>query len=92
MLVDSHCHLDYPELKDNLPAVLERARLAGVGAMLTIGTRLDRFEGVRAIAEAHEHIWCTVGVHPHEALEEGQSTPDRLVVNWRNVLRQYFGA
>ena len=79
MLVDSHCHLDYPELHDNLDAVLERARAAGVGAMLTIGTRLDRFAGVRAIAEAHEHIWCSVGVHPHEAKEEGQRTPDRLL-------------
>lgn len=79
MLVDSHCHLDYPELRDNLPAVLERARAAGVGTMLTIGTRLDRFAGVRAIAEAHPNIWCSVGVHPHEAASEGQRTPDRLI-------------
>jgi TatD DNase family protein len=47
--------------------------------MLTIGTRLDQFGGVRAIAERHANVWCSVGVHPHEAKEEGQHTPDRLV-------------
>ena len=79
MLIDSHCHLDFPELASDENGVLARARTAGVAGMLTIGTRLDRFAGVRAIAERHEHIWCSVGVHPHEAKEEGQRTPDRLV-------------
>ncbi len=78
MLVDSHCHLDFPELAAEQDGVIARARAAGVGAMLTIGTRLDRFEGVRAIAERHANVWCSVGVHPHEAKEEGQRTPDRL--------------
>src|SRR6202008_925221 len=59
--------------------VLARARMAGVGGMLTIGTRLDQFERVRAIAERHENVWCSVGVHPHEAKEEGQRTPERLI-------------
>jgi TatD DNase family protein len=79
MLIDSHCHLDFPELASDEAGVLARARTAGVAAMLTIGTRLDQFERVRAIAERHENIWCSVGVHPHEAKEEGQHTPDRLV-------------
>jgi len=79
MLIDSHCHLDFPELASDEAGVLARARTAGVAAMLTIGTRLDQFERVRAIAERHENIWCSVGVHPHEAKEEGQRTPDRLV-------------
>ena len=79
MLIDSHCHLDFPELASDESGVLARARTAGVAGMLTIGTRLDRFEGVRAIAERHANIWCSVGVHPHEAKEEGQRTPDRLV-------------
>lgn len=79
MLIDSHCHLDFPELAGDEEAVLARARLAGVGGMLTIGTRLDQFERVRAIAERHENVWCSVGVHPHEAKEEGQRTPDRLI-------------
>jgi len=79
MLIDSHCHLDFPELASDEAGVLARARTAGVAAMLTIGTRLDQFERVRAIAERHDNIWCSVGVHPHEAKEEGQRTPDRLV-------------
>ena len=76
MLIDSHCHLDFPELAGDEEAVLSRARTAGVGGMLTIGTRLDQFERVRAIAERHGNVWCSVGVHPHE---EGQRTPDRLI-------------
>ncbi|CAN5720783.1 TatD family hydrolase [soil metagenome] len=79
MLIDSHCHLDFPELAGDESGVLARARTAGVGGMLTIGTRLDQFERVRAIAERHDNIWCAVGVHPHEAKEEGQRTPDRLI-------------
>ena len=79
MLIDSHCHLDFPELTTDESGVLARARTAGVGGMLTIGTRLDQFEKVRAIAERHDNVWCSVGVHPHEAKEEGQRTPDRLI-------------
>jgi len=79
MLVDSHCHLDFPELSADLPGILARAREAGVGTMLTIGTRLDRFAGVRAIAEQHANVWCTVGIHPHEAAEEPIDEPRRLL-------------
>ncbi|MBV8186201.1 MAG: TatD family hydrolase [Alphaproteobacteria bacterium] len=79
MLIDSHCHLDFPQLAADETGVLARARTAGVAGMLTIGTRLDQFDGVRAIAERHANVWCSVGVHPHEAKEEGQRTPDRLV-------------
>ena len=67
MLVDSHCHLDFPDFADERAAITARARSAGVETMLTICTRLDEFEGVRAIAEADDDIWCSVGVHPHEA-------------------------
>lgn len=79
MLIDSHCHLDFPELAKDETGVLARARTAGVTGMLTIGTRLDQFEQVRAIAERHANVWCSVGVHPHEAKDEGQRTPDRLI-------------
>ncbi|HYC63648.1 MAG TPA: TatD family hydrolase, partial [Reyranellaceae bacterium] len=79
MLIDSHCHLDFPELAQDEAGVLARARSAGVAGMLTIGTRLDQFDRVRAIAERHANVWCSVGVHPHEAKEEGQSAPDRLI-------------
>ncbi|NQW50910.1 MAG: TatD family hydrolase [Rhodospirillales bacterium] len=84
MLIDSHCHLDFPQLTTDEAGVLARARTAGVGGMLTIGTRLDQFERVRAIAERHDNVWCSVGVHPHEAKEEGQRTPDRLIESARH--------
>ncbi|MBS0520245.1 MAG: TatD family hydrolase [Proteobacteria bacterium] len=79
MLIDSHCHLDFPELSADEAGVLSRAKGAGIAGMLTIGTRLDQFGRVLAIAEKHPNIWCSVGVHPHEAKEEGQHSPDRLV-------------
>jgi len=66
MLVDSHCHLDFPELAD-LDGVLNRARAVGVGHFLTIGTTLAKFAVVRAAAEHAADVHCTVGVHPHEA-------------------------
>ncbi len=74
MLIDSHCHLDYPDLAPDLSGVLARAANAGVGAMLTIGTRMRDFPRVRAIAEAHPHIFCSVGIHPHEAANENADT------------------
>jgi TatD DNase family protein len=74
MLVDSHCHLDFPDFAEERDAVVARARAAGVGTMLTIGTRLDQFPGVRAIAEAYPEIWCSVGAHPHEAADHKTTT------------------
>jgi len=79
MLVDSHCHLDSPDFANEHEAVIARARAARVGTMLTIGTRLDEFSGVRAIAEADDDIWCSVGVHPHEAADHAELQPDRLI-------------
>ena len=78
MLVDSHCHLDFPDFATEREAVLARARAAGVGTMLTIGTRLDEFDGVRAIAEADADIWCSVGAHPHEAADHADLLPAEL--------------
>ena len=71
MLVDSHCHLNFEQLSSQLDEVVARAREVGVGHMLTIGTKLREFEGVRAIAERYDDIHCSVGVHPHEAESEG---------------------
>ena len=79
MLVDSHCHLDFPALAEERDAVLARARAAGIGAMQTIGTRLGTFEQVVAIAEANPDVWCSVGVHPHRAAKEPLEGPDRLL-------------
>ena len=77
MLVDSHCHLDFPDFAAERDAVIARAFAAGVGTMLTISTRLDQFPAVRAIAEAHERIWCSVGAHPHEAADHAELVADR---------------
>jgi len=79
MLVDSHCHLDFPDFAAERDAVIARARAAGVGSMLTICTRLDQFAGVRAIAEAHDGIWCSVGAHPHEAADHASLLADQLL-------------
>ncbi|MBV9685891.1 MAG: TatD family hydrolase [Alphaproteobacteria bacterium] len=79
MLVDSHCHLDFPDFAAERDAVVGRARAAGVATMLTICTRLDEFDGVREIAEAYDRIWCSVGVHPHEAVDHALLQSDKLV-------------
>ena len=77
MLIDSHCHLDYYTPAE-LPDVLARAASAGVGEMVTIGTSLEQSAGLPAMAEAHPHLWCTVGVHPHHAAEAPIPTPETL--------------
>lgn len=79
MLVDSHCHLDFPELAEDRAGVLARARAAGVERMVTISTRVRRFDEIRAIAETHDEVWCSVGTHPHNAAEEPDVTADELV-------------
>ncbi len=78
MLIDSHVNLHAPPFADDREAVIARARAAGVGLMLTICDRLDRFDAVRVVAEAHADIWCTVGVHPHEAKDFPELTPEKL--------------
>ena len=78
MLVDSHCHLDYPDLQKDFSGVMARAKSAGVETMLAIGTKLRDFGGVRAIADAHANVFCTVGIHPHEAANE-QTAAEALV-------------
>ena len=79
MLVDSHCHLDFADFAAERDAVIDRARAAGVGTMVTICTRLDEFPGVRAIAETYADIWCSVGAHPHEAADHAAIIADELV-------------
>jgi len=64
MLVDSHCHLDFPELADNLPAILATMRDNGVGAALCVSVTLEDFPKVRTLAENHPHLYASVGVHP----------------------------
>ena len=78
-LVDSHCHLDYPQFSDDFAGTVARAKNAGVGMMVSIGVKLTTFDQVRAVAGQADHIYCTIGVHPHEAGEEGISSPDVLI-------------
>src|SRR5271154_6181071 len=66
-IIDSHCHLDFPDFADDLDAVVERARAAGVERMITIGTKVSKAAGVVAIAERYHDVFFTVGTHPHEA-------------------------
>ncbi|MCB4768306.1 TatD family hydrolase [Ancylobacter sp. Lp-2] len=79
MIVDSHCHLDFPDFASELDAVVERARAAGVGRMVTIGTRVRRSGEVRAIAERFHDVFCSVGTHPHNAGEERDVTLPELL-------------
>ncbi|WP_118137929.1 TatD family hydrolase [Oceanicella sp. SM1341] len=77
-LVDSHCHLDFPELMEDLPGVLSRAAEAGVARMVTICTRLRNEPAVRAIAEAHAPVFYAAGTHPMSAAEEPMATVEEL--------------
>lgn len=79
MLVDSHCHLDFPDFDGELDAVMGRATDAGVGTALTISTHVTRFDRVLAIAECFDNVFCTVGIHPHQAASEPEVTPEHLV-------------
>ena len=79
MLVDSHCHLDFPDFASELDAVVARARAAGVGLMVTISTRVKKHAQVLGIAERFPDVFCSVGTHPHHAHEELDITAADLV-------------
>ncbi len=78
-IVDSHCHLDFDVLHDDIAGVISRAHESGVHLMVSISTRVRNFDAVRAIAESHEEVFCTVGTHPHNAAEEPDVTAEQLV-------------
>jgi len=79
VLVDSHCHLDFDVFDEDRSETIQRARDAGVAAMVTICTRVTKFEEICAIAETDDNIWCSVGIHPHQAEEEPVVTVEDLV-------------
>jgi TatD DNase family protein len=91
LLVDSHCHLDFPEFSEDFDLILRRADQAGVGRMLTICTHVSRFPQVLALAERHERIYCTVGIHPHEAASEAAVSVEQLVALARHPKVVGFG-
>jgi TatD DNase family protein len=79
MLVDSHCHLEFPDFAQDQEGVIGRARAAGIGHFLTICTRVKRFDEILRVAEAHDDVSCSLGTHPHNADEEGDVTTEGLV-------------
>ncbi len=79
MLVDHHCHLDFPQLAADRDGLLRRAREAGVGVMVTISTRVRQLPTLLDICAAHDNIYCSVGTHPHNADEERGISADELV-------------
>jgi len=79
MLVDSHCHLEFPDFANELDAIVARAGEAGVSTMLTIGTRLAKAQQPLDIASAYGNIFCTVGTHPHNAKDESETTVQDII-------------
>lgn len=79
MLVDHHCHLDFPDFADDLDGVVARAGAAGVGVLVTISTRIRKFEQVLGVAERFDNVFCSVGTHPHNAHEELDIPVDEIV-------------
>jgi TatD DNase family protein len=79
MLIDSHCHLDFPDFAEERDAIVARAKAAGVGRMITISTFVSRYDTYRAIAEAYDNVWFTVGTHPHQSHEEPEAPLEKLI-------------
>jgi len=79
MLVDSHCHLDFPDFAAELDAVVARAAEAGIGRMVTISTRVRRLDALLAIAQRYDNVYCSVGTHPHHADEEDGISAEELI-------------
>ena len=79
MLIDSHCHLDFPDFSGELDVIIGRARAVGVGRMVTISTRIKRHGDLIAIAERYDDVFCSIGTHPHNAHEELDVAIDEIV-------------
>src|SRR5690349_8657567 len=79
MLVDHHCHLDFPDFADDLDGVVGRARAAGVEMLVSISTRIRQLDGLLKIAKAYDNVLCSVGTHPHNAHEELDIPVERIV-------------
>jgi TatD DNase family protein len=79
MLVDSHCHLDFPDFAAERDSIVARAREQGIGRMVTISTKVQKFADIRAIAETYDDVFCSIGTHPHHADKEPDVTTADLV-------------
>jgi len=84
MLIDSHCHLDFPDFAAELDAVVARAHAAGIARIVTISTRVKRHAEVLAVAERFPEVYCSVGTHPHHAHEELDIGTDELIARTRH--------
>lgn len=83
MIVDSHCHLNYGSMTEDMDGVMARARNAGVETILAINARLSEYDDVLAIANQYDHVYATVGSHPHEAEKEPGITAAQLIAKTR---------
>ncbi len=84
MLVDSHCHLNYKGLAEEVDQVVERGRAAGIGTFLTINTRLSEYDDILALTERFHDVYGTVGIHPHEAENEAGVAAEALIKRTRH--------
>ena len=84
MLVDSHCHLDFPDFADDLDAIVARAETAGVGRIVTISTRVKRIDALLGITARFPNVYCSVGTHPHQADEEDGIPAEELIALTRH--------
>jgi TatD DNase family protein len=84
IVIDSHCHLDFPDFAPDLDSIVDRARAADVARMVSISTRVARFDGLLAIAERFPDVYCSVGTHPHYAHEEPDVTTGDLIARTRH--------
>jgi TatD DNase family protein len=97
-LIDSHAHIDAPQFEEDREAMLGRARAAGVSTLLAIGTGPEKLDAALPFAEAHDWIYTTVGIHPHEAREVTEAHLDELarlakhrkVIAWGEIGLDYF--
>ncbi len=79
MLVDSHCHLDFPDFTEERDEIVARAGQAGVGLMVTISTRIKKIEQIRLISETYDNVFHSVGTHPHNAGDEVGIAPEEIM-------------
>ncbi len=79
MLIDTHCHLDFPDFAPEQAEIVARAEARGVGRMITISTHLSRINRVKSVSETYDNVYFTVGTHPHHSHEEVEPTVDQLV-------------
>lgn len=86
MLVDSHCHLNFPELKDRTDDIIKNANAQGVKYFLTVNTRLSEYDFLKNLTEQYGSVFCSVGVHPHDVKDHDILTlSENLAVALKNT-------